>query len=62
LSKTGIGHGKDIAVMMGLSGFDFKTIDIHKVGEYVSDIIDGDCVSQANAANFLNQFRTVSSF
>ena len=38
LSKTGKGHGTDIAVMMGLSGFDFKTIDVHKVDEYVADI------------------------
>ncbi len=38
LSKTGKGHGTDIAVMMGLSGYDFKTIDVHKVTDYVVEI------------------------
>lgn len=31
LAKTGIGHGTDIAGMLGLSGEDFKTIDTTKI-------------------------------
>ncbi len=38
LSKTGKGHGTDIAVMMGLSGHDVKTIDVHKLEDYVDYI------------------------
>lgn len=38
LSKTGKGHGTDIAVMMGLAGYDFKTIDVYKVNDYVAEI------------------------
>lgn len=38
LSKTGKGHGTDIAVMMGLCGHDVKTIDVHKVEDYVDYI------------------------
>lgn len=38
LAKTGIGHGTDIAGMMGLSGEDFKTIDTTKITEKVEKI------------------------
>ena len=31
LSKTGKGHGTDIAVQLGLSGFDAKTIAVDKI-------------------------------
>ncbi|WP_417430417.1 L-serine ammonia-lyase [Halpernia sp.] len=35
LAKTGIGHGTDIAGMLGLSGENFKTIDTKKITEKV---------------------------
>lgn len=38
LAKTGIGHGTDIAGMMGLSGEDFKLIDTSKIDEKVAKI------------------------
>lgn len=38
LAKTGIGHGTDIAGMLGLSGENFKTIDTTKIEEKVDEI------------------------
>ncbi len=38
LAKTGIGHGTDIAAMLGLSGENFKTIDTTKIDEKIEII------------------------
>ncbi|KQR92415.1 serine dehydratase [Chryseobacterium sp. Leaf180] len=38
LAKTGIGHGTDIAGMLGLNGEDFKTINTSKIDEIVEHI------------------------
>ena len=38
LAKTGIGHGTDIAGMLGLSGEDFKMIDTTKIDEKIAEI------------------------
>ena len=38
LAKTGIGHGTDIAGMLGLSGENFKLIDTSKIDEKVAAI------------------------
>lgn len=38
LAKTGIGHGTDIAGMLGLSGENFKTIDTTLIDEKVENI------------------------
>lgn len=38
LAKTGIGHGTDIAAMLGLSGEDFTTIDTTKINEKIEKI------------------------
>ncbi|WP_417614862.1 L-serine ammonia-lyase [Oceanisphaera sp.] len=38
LAKTGIGHGTDIAGMLGLSGENFKTIDTTKITEKIDAI------------------------
>ncbi|WP_339902744.1 L-serine ammonia-lyase [uncultured Cyclobacterium sp.] len=38
LAKTGKGHGTDIAVILGLSNEDFKTIDTDKIGEKIEGI------------------------
>ncbi len=38
LAKTGIGHGTDIAGMLGLSGENFKTIDTTKIDEKIQKI------------------------
>ena len=38
LAKTGIGHGTDVAVQLGLSGHDPVTCEVDAIGPYVSDI------------------------
>lgn len=38
LAKTGIGHGTDIAGMLGLNGEDFKTINTSKIDEKIAYI------------------------
>lgn len=38
LAKTGIGHGTDIAGMLGLNGEDYKTIDTTKIDEKIDYI------------------------
>lgn len=38
LSKTGVGHGTDIAVMLGLEGFDPETIDTQDIPFHISRI------------------------
>lgn len=38
LAKTGIGHGTDIAGMLGLNGEDFKTINTSKIDEKIEHI------------------------
>ena len=38
LAKTGIGHGSDIAVMLGLSGENFQTIDTDTIPEKIEEI------------------------
>ena len=38
LAKTGIGHGTDIAGMLGLSGENFRTIDTTKIDQKISEI------------------------
>ena len=40
LAKTGLGHGTDIAVQLGLQGEDPETIDPDRIPEYLSDIQD----------------------
>ena len=41
LAKTGIGHGTDIAGMLGLAGENFKTIDTTKITEKIDAIKSG---------------------
>ncbi|MEO1713790.1 MAG: serine dehydratase beta chain, partial [Bacteroidota bacterium] len=38
LSKTGIGHGTDIAVMMGLMGYDPETVATHLIPVFMDEI------------------------
>lgn len=38
LAKTGIGHGTDIAGMLGLSGENFREIDTSKIDEKIAEI------------------------
>lgn len=38
LSKTGIGHGTDIAIMLGMSGHNPITVDTCRINEYISEI------------------------
>ncbi len=38
LSKTGKGHGTDVAVQLGLAGYDAKTIDVNRIDEYIEFI------------------------
>lgn len=50
LSKTGKGHGTDIAIMLGLQGYDPKTIDTALINEYIAEI------SQTKKIKFNGQF------
>lgn len=45
LAKTGIGHGTDIAGMLGLSGENFKTIDTKKIDEKVAAIKNSNTIN-----------------
>jgi L-serine dehydratase len=38
LSKTGKGHGTDIAILLGLSGYDVKTILVNNIDRYIEEI------------------------
>lgn len=38
LAKTGVGHGTDIAVQLGLSGEDPVTFDVNQIGSKLNDI------------------------
>ncbi len=38
LSKTGKGHGTDVAVIMGLQGFDPETVDTNKIPDYIEKV------------------------
>lgn len=38
LAKTGVGHGTDIAAVLGLSGFDPVTMDVDIIASTISDI------------------------
>ncbi|MFY7651691.1 MAG: serine dehydratase beta chain, partial [Chitinophagaceae bacterium] len=38
LAKTGVGHGTDIAVMLGLSGFDPVTIPVENINAEINKI------------------------
>ena len=38
LAKTGVGHGTDIAVQLGLSGDDPVSFDVHNIHAKISDI------------------------
>lgn len=40
LAKTGIGHGTDMAVQLGLSGDDPVTFDVHSIHAKLNDIAD----------------------
>ncbi|WP_235296240.1 L-serine ammonia-lyase [Portibacter marinus] len=48
LSKTGVGHGTDIAVMLGLSDFNVKTIDTNKIDKYITNIKSGGAIKLRN--------------
>ena len=48
LSKTGIGHGTDIAIMLGLSDFNVKTIDTNKIDKYITNIKSGAAIKFRN--------------
>ena len=45
LAKTGIGHGTDIAGMLGLSGENFKLIDTSKIDEKVETIKSSNSIN-----------------
>jgi len=44
LAKTGLGHGTDIAIMMGLSNENFTTIDTDKIDDKIQHIMDSGCI------------------
>lgn len=48
LAKTGKGHGTDIAVLLGLSGYDYKTIDTSQINSIVDSIKQSATLKLAN--------------
>ena len=40
LSKTGIGHATDKAVILGLMGYDPKTIECHSIDSIIQEVLD----------------------
>lgn len=48
LSKTGIGHGTNLAVLMGLLGLDYKTIDTSKFDEILKEIKSSKKITVSN--------------
>src|SRR3990170_3850100 len=38
LAKTGKGHGTDVAIQLGLSGYDPVTFDVDKINPTIEDI------------------------
>jgi len=57
LAKTGIGHGTDIAILLGLSGFDPVTFDIHYIGTEIEAIQDGHrlCLGGTTTIPFIKE-------
>ena len=47
LAKTGRGHGTDIAVMLGLMGYDPKSIKTKKINKYINSV-DKNCLLEIN--------------
>lgn len=45
LAKTGVGHGTDIAAMLGLSGENFKKIDTDKINDKIAQIKDSSTIN-----------------
>lgn len=45
LAKTGVGHGTDIAGMLGLSGEDFKEIDTNSIDEKIDHIKSSETIN-----------------
>jgi L-serine dehydratase len=45
LAKTGKGHGTDIAVQLGLCGFDPVTYDVDQVTAFINEIANGGKIS-----------------
>lgn len=45
LAKTGVGHGTDIAAMLGLSGENFKKIDTDKINDKIAQIKDSATIN-----------------
>lgn len=50
LAKTGKGHGTDIAVQLGLSGHDPKTIDVAGIDEYIRAIADSGLLKMSDGS------------
>ena len=50
LSKTGVGHGTDIAVMLGLEGFDPETIETADIPFHIGRIKSEQVIQLGGAA------------
>jgi len=51
LAKTGVGHGTDIAVMLGLSGEDPVSFNVNILNEYINHIIQNRQINIAGKKN-----------
>ena len=49
LAKTGKGHGTDVAVMLGLMGYDPKTIKTKKINHYIAEVNESNqlCINDS---------------
>ncbi|MCD4793576.1 MAG: L-serine ammonia-lyase [Bacteroidales bacterium] len=54
LSKTGKGHGTDVAVIMGLQGFDPETVDTNKIPDYIEKVNKSNQLLIANQYIYFN--------
>ena len=55
LSKTGKGHGTDIAVVLGLAGHSPKSIDTNEIDDYLAEINDSSLL-KVNGSSFKINF------
>ncbi|TDH29191.1 L-serine ammonia-lyase [Segetibacter sp. 3557_3] len=64
LAKTGIGHGTDIAVILGLCGDDPETVDVSSITTRIQEISTGKTLmlGGANRINFEPQVNVVFLF
>ncbi|WP_041536956.1 L-serine ammonia-lyase [Pseudopedobacter saltans] len=62
LAKTGIGHGTDIAAVLGLCGFDPVTMDVNLINPIIADIKDKNTLLLAGKHALTFEYNTDIEF